>query len=377
MQSYISAMILPSSGDCNLNCAYCYRANKRGERTEKRMPYDVLERFVSQYIVCNPVNPCFGWQGGEPLLMQIGFYEKVLEFQKKYKQINTAVKNSIQTNGILINEAWAQFFKQNDFLVGISVDGPAEFHDAIRMDQAGNPTLKKVFKGKEYLDKNQVDYNVLLVINKYNVNHAVKVFKFLIKNKFHYIQLIPCIDYDYITESISKYSIRPDDYVNFMCSIFDQWVLYDSPEIYVNIIDILLHSYFGLNPPYCVFSETCDQMITVDYNGDIYPCDFFVEDQWKLGNIMDNDLKAILNGERFMEFREKMFQLPGECDKCKWYFTCKGGCIRQRGIFNKRVNTNYFCEAYKKIFEYYFKGFDNILYGKKYSKLKNYLEKFV
>lgn len=374
MDVYVGALILPTSGDCNLNCAYCYRANKRGNGDSKRMSYEVLERFISQYIELNPVNPSFGWQGGEPLLMNIDFYEKAMELQRKYKKPGTKISNNIQTNGTLIDERWAKFFKENNFLVGISIDGPPEYHDVVRVDQGGNPTLKRVLKGREYLEKNRVDYNVLLVINKYNVKHAVKVFNFLIKNGFYYIQLIPCTDFDAVTQNLTEYSIKPEDYARFMCDIFDQWVSYDNPEIYVNIIDILLHSYFGLQPPYCVFDQTCDKMITVDFNGDVYPCDFFVEEQWKLGNIMEEDLGHMLNSEVFKEFRQKMFQLSEECKQCEWFFTCHGGCIRHQDIFHKGENRNYLCEAYKVIFEHYFKGFDSIRYGKRNSRLKKFLE---
>ncbi|MDI6619711.1 MAG: anaerobic sulfatase maturase [Clostridiales bacterium] len=368
---YTGSLIMPVSGNCNLSCAYCYRAQMR-DNNVKRMSFDVLERFIAQYIELNPVMPSFGWQGGEPLLAGLDFYKKVIELQCKYKKSNTAVSNSIQTNATLVNDGWAKFFKENDFLVGVSIDGPSEYHDSLRVDSSGGPTLKRVLRGVGYLRKYDVDFNILLTINKYNVKHAVKVFRYLINKGFYYVQLIPVTDFNDRGEP-SAYTITPDEYTNFICTILNEWIKLDNPSVYVNIIDILLHSYLGYKPPYCVFNRLCDKMITVDYNGDVYPCDFFAEEKYKIGNIMESDINDMFKMQSYKSYIGNMHALPDECKVCRWFFTCHGGCMRHMDVFKKGVKENYFCRSYKKIFEYYFDTFNRVKNSPRNSNLRNFL----
>lgn len=366
-------MILPVSGECNLNCGYCYRANKRSGKL-RVMPEDVLEEFIRKYMGYNPVNPVFGWQGGEPLLAGLDFYKKAVEMQKKYSGTNTVIANNIQTNGTLIDDGWADFFKENNFLVGVSIDGPAEYNDFVRADAGGNPTLKRVLNGIQVLKKHGVDFNILLVINRYNVRHAAKIFRFLASRGLNYIQLIPCADFDEVTGDITEFSIRPEEYAEFLITFFDEWVRQDDPNLYINMIDIIMHPYFGIVPPYCVFSRGCANVITVDINGDVYPCDFFVEDKRCLGNIREDTVEELFEKDVYKEYLSEMNDIPEECRGCKWFFSCHGGCMRYNDFFRRGQAENYFCSAYKQVFPYYFEGFNKIMTGRD-SKLKQFMLK--
>lgn len=364
----LGTMILPVSGECNLNCGYCYRANKRSGKFGV-MSEEMLEEFIRKYMGYNSVNPAFGWQGGEPLLAGIDYYDKVVKLQKEYNPGNALISNNIQTNGTLINKDWACFFKENRFLVGVSLDGPAEYNDFVRTDASGKPTFKRVLNGIKVLKEYDVDYNILLVIHKYNVRHAVKILKFFANNGLKYIQLIPCIDFCEKTGDVTKFSIEPEEYAGFLCTFFDEWVKQDDPGFYINMIDIIMHSYLGFVPPYCVFNKGCADIITVDINGDVYPCDFFVADKWKLGNIAHDTIGKMFTTDVYREYMRKMNDIPVECRDCKWFFACRGGCMRYNRFLPRGQAGNYLCSAYKEIFPYYFEGFNKIMNGRN-SRLK-------
>lgn len=371
---YKSCMILPVGGECNLKCSYCYRRKERNGSI-KKMPEYILEKFIKEFINYNYDASVlsFGWQGGEPLIAGLDFYKNAIKLENIHNIGNKQITNSIQTNGILIDEDWAKFFRDNNILVGISIDGPSEFHDFLRKDLSGNPTLKRVLRGIDFLRKYDVDFNILCVINRYNAKHAIKIYNFFKKNDFRFIQLIPCIDYDYNSKGLTQYSVSPNDYANFLCMILDEWVKDDDPYVYINIIDILLHSYIKENPPYCFFNKNCDKMLTLNYNGDIYTCDFFVDNKWRLGNIKKDHLSKIFGTSIIAKFRKEMYRISEDCKNCKWYFICHGGCMRYFDFFKNGEEKNFLCDAYKNIFEYYFRLFSSIVKSKSKSKLKSFL----
>jgi len=350
---------MPVSGQCNLDCKYCYRFHLNDPRTKKEMSLDTHENFAKQYIsMCE--HPSFNWQGGEATLVGVEFYKNAFELQRRYNTDNKNITNAIQTNGTLINKDWAKFFKAHNVIVGISIDGPEQMHNWYRYDFGGKGTFQGVMRGLKILQNYGMDCNVLVLLHNRNVSVPEKIFKFLLLNNIYFWQFIPCIDLDPKTNRLTSYSIEPKQYGTFICKLFDIWIDNDNPKIYIRIVDDLLHSYLGFSPQCCIFREDCN-IITMDYNGDIYPCDFFVRERWKLGNINSSTLKEILETTTLREFNSEVAKKrQDKCSDCQWYFTCHGACPRYYDFYNKGENKNLLCPAYQKIFNHFFRIFDKV-----------------
>jgi uncharacterized protein len=333
---------------------------------EHKMPLDILEKCIKEYLEINDAEEItFDWHGGEPLLLGLEYFEIIAELQNKYKG-RKKILNTIQTNATLINSDFASFFRENDFLVGVSIDGPQYIHDKYRKDKGAFPTFDKVLRGIELLHRYGVEFNTLTTINKASEGKGLEVYDFMKKIGSHYMQFMPVVEYvntetNRITSpddkscKLAPWSVDPVKYGEFMCEIFDFWVKNDVGEYFVNLFDSTLANYCGVNPGTCVYSETCGANAVVEHNGDIYPCDHFVYARHKLGNICEMSLNDIVTSDKMTEFGiNKRNALPSECLRCKYYFACHGECPKHR--FDKTVNgkqgLNALCKGLRLFFSY-------------------------
>lgn len=342
------------SESCNLACDYCYysRCNGRPGKIET-IEDEVLEKFIQEYMEIKRGAVPFIWQGGEPLLAGINFFKKVVTLQAKYAPKNTLISNAIQTNGILINEEWANFFKKFNFLVGVSIDGPEDINDKRRITGSGKGSFKLVMRGIDYLRKAKVNFNILTVLHEDNVTKPRELMEFYLEEGFTHVQFIPCMDFR--AQDVNKrgqYHITPEQYADFMCEVFDIWYNDGNPKISVRFFDNLLLQHMNYQPEMCNLMEVCPKTIIFEQNGNAYPCDFYIHDDFLLGNIKDVSLKDILQHENMNRFMNKKPTLPEKCKSCEFLHLCHGGCPRNRKLNNGEVDTDYFCESYKTIYRY-------------------------
>lgn len=344
-------MFKPIGSLCNLNCTYCYYLDKADiYGKESKMPLVVLEKCIKEYLEINDSEEItFDWHGGEPLLLGLDYFENIVELQRKYKG-NKKIFNTVQTNATLLNPDFASFFKNNNFLLGVSIDGPQGVHDKYRKDKEGDPTFDKVLKGIELLHRYGVDFNTLTTINKASEGRGLEVYDFLKRIGSRYMQFMPVVEYvnkktnkitspDDEDAMLTSWSVSPVEYGRFMCEIFDYWVGNDVGEYFVNLFDSTLANYCGMNPGTCVYSETCGANAIVEHNGDIYPCDHYVYPKYKLGSIKTMSLNVIVGSNEMTEFGiNKRNMLPSECLRCRYYFACHGECPKHR--FDKTSNGN-------------------------------------
>ena len=360
-------MFKPIGSLCNLNCTYCYYLDKAGiYGKEPKMSLDILEKCIKEYLEINDSEEItFDWHGGEPLILGLEYFEKIVEFQNKYKS-RKKIFNTIQTNATLMNADFASFFRDNNFLVGVSIDGPQYIHDKYRKDKGDFPTFNKVMRGIELLHRYGVEFNTLTTINKASEGQGLEVYDFLKRIGSHYMQFMPVVEYinnetnritspDDGNSKLAPWSVEPVKYGEFMCEIFDNWVENDVGEYFVNLFDSTLANYCGMNPGTCVYSETCGANAVVEHNGDIYPCDHFVYRSYKLGNISEMSLSDIVSSNKMAEFGiNKRNILPHECFKCRYYFACHGECPKHRFDMtaNGEKGLNTLCKGLKRFFSY-------------------------
>lgn len=371
-----NVMAKPVGALCNLNCTYCYYLEKLGLYAGEKMPRmsdEVLDRFVRDYIVSQEVpEVLFVWQGGEPSLLGIDFFKKILELQKKYAD-GKKIENAFQTNGTLINEEWADFLAENRFLVGVSIDGPQALHDARRVTRAGAPSFELVFSGIQRLKRAGAEFNTLTVVGDHNVHHALEVYEFLRESGSGFIQFIPLVERfstpadapmrfapppDLSTGTlgdplVTPWSVRPKEYGDFLCEIYDVWVRRDVGRVFVQLFDVALCAWAGVPAPLCVFSEKCGKALAIEHNGDVFSCDHFVYPKFKLGNILTKSLAELVDAPIQKKFGEmKSATLPRVCRKCGVRFACHGECPKHRFLRapDGEPGLNYFCAAYKKFF---------------------------
>lgn len=379
-------MFKPIGPVCNLACTYCYYLDKASLFVEQSsMSLDSLEKVIAEYIGINDNEQIvFDWHGGEPLLLGLEYFKKIVEFQNKYKG-NKLIYNTVQTNATLINDDFATFFKDNNFLVGVSIDGPQDVHDKFRKDKGDNPTFLRVMRGIELLHRYAVDFNTLTTISKAGEGKGLEVYRFLKNIGSHYMQFMPVFEYvsrvnnnivspGNDNSSLAPWSVAPMEYGKFMCDIFDHWVKRDVGDYFVNLFDSTLANYCGLNPGTCVYSETCGANAVVEHNGDIYPCDHFVYPNYKLGNIKVDSLAEIVSAEKNIRFGiDKRNMLPNQCFKCKYYFACHGECPKHRFA---KTGVNSLCEGLYYFFShvdpYMHKMKDFIFEGKEAKLIMGY-----
>lgn len=365
-------MLKPAGAHCNLACKYCYylEKNKLYPTAQRHLMSDeMLEQFTREYIEAQTMNQVlFTWHGGEPLLRSIDFYRKALSLQQKYAG-GRRIDNVIQTNGTLLTDEWYEFFAQNHWLVGISIDGPQPDHDHYRLTAAGKPSWKKVMQGIKLLKKHGVEWNAMAVVNAYNANHPLEFYRFFKENGCQFLQFTPIVerltrhedgrtlaslaDKDEI--SLSKASVAPEQWGYFLCAIFDEWVRKDVGKIFVEIFDCTLANWMGISPGICAYSKECGHAGVMEHNGDVYSCDHFVFPEYKLGNIRDHSLIDMLYGEQQQEFsRLKHSSLPRQCKECDMEFACHGECPKNRFMKDKYgdFGLNYLCPGYYHYYQH-------------------------
>ena len=348
-----SLLIKPASAVCNLDCAYCFYLDREADPYKsmpaRRMTLETLERMVDTFLFYSYPNSVFAFQGGEPTLAGLPFFHKLVEFQQQHGRNGQAVSNSLQTNGMLIDDDWCAMFKQYNWLVGISIDGPEQFHDLYRFNKAGKATWKRVMQSIETMQKQKVEFNVLCVLSQSNVDKPREVYKFFRSIGVEYLQFIPLSDFDADGKPY-PFTITPEQYGRFMCETFDLWWP-ERRKVRVRYFDNLAEALAGQKPGNCTMHETCDSYVVVEYNGDVYPCDFFVEGSWKLGNVNLDSWPEIARRQKRFQFAANKTLLHPVCQVCEWQSICKGGCPKHRHDPQRRFeDLDYFCAAYKMIF---------------------------
>ena len=360
-----TSMVKPVGSLCNMRCKYCYYLDKAAlyDYRQPLMSYELLERYIRANIEGNnsPVI-AFAWHGGEPLLAGKEFFRKAVALEQKYAEGRT-VENSIQTNGLLLDDEWCAIFRDNNFLVGVSIDGPEHIHDAHRVDAGGQPTFARVIKGIERLYRNRVEYNTLTTVNIHSEGRGAEVYNFL-RGISVFMQFLPVAELlcdgriqspEAQKADIAPWSVSAKGFGEFMCDVFDIWVKKDVGRRYVQLFDATLALMVGVQPSVCSLCETCGSGLTVEHNGDVYCCDHFVYPEYKIGNIHTDRLADLAYCDRQFEFGvAKRALLPRECRHCKYYNLCHGECQKHRFIDDNRgeYGKNYLCEGYKHFYDH-------------------------
>lgn len=365
-------MTKPVGAICNLACKYCYyleKTNLYKENTSKFVMSDsLLEKFIEEYINSQTMpQVLFTWHGGETLMRPLSFYQKVVELQKKYANGRT-IDNCIQTNGTLLNDEWCEFFRNNHWLVGISIDGPQEFHDEYRKNKQGKPSFMKVMQGIHLLNKHQVEWNAMAVVNDYNADYPLEFYHFFKELGCHYIQFTPIVERIHPhadgrhlahvlqkEEKLADFSVSPEQWGNFLCTIFDEWVKNDVGEYFIQIFDATLANWMGAQPGVCTMAPTCGHAGVMEFNGDVYSCDHFVFPEFKLGNIYEKSLIEMMYSEKQIQFgQQKRDYLPNKCKECNYLFACNGECPKNRFLTTEdgEPGLNYLCKGYYQFFDH-------------------------
>jgi uncharacterized protein len=367
-------MAKPMGPICNLDCTYCYyleKENLYGGQKNFRMKDELLENYIRQYIQAqSSPTVTFIWQGGEPTLLGVPFFERVIELQSQYCG-GKKIENAFQTNGTLLTDEWGEFLARNRFLIGLSIDGPEEIHDEFRVDKGGQPTHKRVMRGLDVLKRHGVEFNTLTVVNRKNSQKPLEVYRFLKEIGSKYLQFIPIVEeiadqpdanglrllkpYSHRQTQVSEWSVEPLQYGRFLQTIFDEWVRQDVAKIYVNLFDVALESWMGLEQSLCVFKRTCGSALVMEHSGDVYSCDHFVYPENKLGNILERPLAALAVLPQQGRFgRAKELGLPTDCIQCDVRFACNGECPKHRFLKTEsgEPGLNYLCAGYKHFFRH-------------------------
>jgi uncharacterized protein len=368
----IHVLAKPTGAACNLACAYCFFLDKELLYPDSRfrMSDEVLEAYIRQLIEAHRTpQVTVAWQGGEPTLMGVDFYRRAIALQKKHARPGMVFENTIQTNGTLLDDEWCEFLKENDYLVGISIDGPRPLHDTYRLDRGGQPTFDRVMRGLRLLQKHGVEYNILVTVNRTNADYPLKVYRFLRDEaETNWIQLIPVverIDDEGHTiyqkgSRVSKRSVRPEQFGRFLIQIFDEWVRHDVGRMYVQTFEAAVRNWLRMpSSGMCVFEETCGLGLALEHNGDLYSCDHFVEPDYLLGNIMDTPMAEMVMSERQRKFGlDKRDTLPRYCRECDVRFACHGECPKNRFLTappgaatpEGEAGLNHLCVGWKAFF---------------------------
>ena len=363
-------MVKPVGSACNLRCDYCYYLEKQhlyANEGRQMLSDELLERFIREYIESQTTpEVLFTWHGGEPLVRPLAFYEKVVRLQQRYAR-GRRIANSLQTNGTLINDDWARFFHDQGWLIGVSLDGPEAYHDAFRRTRGGGPSFRNVIRGIDILNRHAVEWNALAVANRLNGDHPLSFYRFFKNIGCRYIQVTPVVERlahhddgrqlaSLIDEGqLAPFSIRPKQWGNVLCTIFDEWVRHDVSMFFINIFDATLANWVGVAPGLCTMAKHCGHAGVMEHNGDVYSCDHFVFPEYKLGNIHEQSLVEMMYSERQRRFgRAKADSLPTQCRECQWLNACHGECPRNRFIrtANGEPGLNYLCEGYRQYFSH-------------------------
>ncbi|MGO9241818.1 MAG: anaerobic sulfatase maturase [Bryobacteraceae bacterium] len=365
---------------CNLDCKYCFYLDKEKlypDERKWRMSDAVLEEYIRQYVQAQPGSEvAFTWQGGEPTLLGVDFFRKVVALQEKHAN-GKKISNALQTNGVLLNGEWCDLFAEHRFLIGISIDGPRELHDRYRVDKGGKSSFDAVVRGMELLKREQVEFNTLTVVHRANSQRPLDVYRFLKEMGSGFIQFIPLVERhaapqmkllglsldqppvigEKSTDSspVTSWSVESKQYGRFLCEIFDEWARQDIGRVFVQLFDVALGNWMDLGSSLCVFAEKCGAALAIEHNGDLYSCDHYVYPRYRLGNIMDQTLGEMVHASQQVQFgNEKLTTLPVYCQQCEVRFACNGECPKHRFIQTPEgePGLNYLCAGYKRFFNY-------------------------
>lgn len=361
---YFHVLAKPTGAVCNLDCKYCFFLSKEmlypGSRF--RMADELLEEYIKQLILSQKINEVtVSWQGGEPTLMGIDFFKRAIDLQNKYRKPGMRIFNTMQTNGILINDEWCNFFKVNNFLIGLSLDGLKEHHDFYRVDKGGHGTFEKVVIALRLMQKHDVDVNLLTTVHTANADYPLEIYRFFRDElNIKFIQFIPIVERKNDTgfqegNEVTERSVSSEQWGNFLITIFDEWVRKDVGEVFVQMFDAALASWYEVQPSMCIFLEKCGMAAALEHNGDFYSCDHFVEPKYFLGNIMEKEMTEMIASEKQIKFgNDKFDTLPQYCRKCDVLFACHGECPKNRFINTPdgEPGLNYLCSGYMKFFRH-------------------------
>lgn len=353
----VQLLIKPASGSCNLRCKYCFYCDEMAKRETADygfMSEETLEILVKKALEYADGTCGFAFQGGEPTLVGLDFYKRLLDYQSRYNTKQVAIHNSIQTNGFKLGEAWAEFLAENHFLVGVSLDGIVHTHDACRVDAGGNGTFAEIMKTLELFEKKQVDFNILTVVNRRTAEKIGRIYGFYAKHNWKYLQFIACLDPLGEPPGMREYSLTPEAYGDFLTELFDLWYLdwqkgnQPSIRMFENYIGILL----GYVPEACDQRGCCSIQCVAEADGSVYPCDFYALDRYRMGSFAENTMEEMLEMGKTLGFVEESVENREVCERCEYGFICRGGCRRNRQAEESgKLGENYFCPAYKKFFK--------------------------
>lgn len=364
-------MLKPAGSLCNLRCKYCYYLEKNALYTEQKnhvISDEMLDKFIREYIEAQTSpDVLFCWHGGETLMRPISFYRRAIELQRKYAR-GRRIDNTIQTNATMLTDEWCEFFRENNFLVGVSIDGPQEFHDEYRRTATGKPTFHKVMQGIRLLNKHNVEWNALAVVNDFNADYPLDFYNFFKEIGCHYIQFTPIVERriernDGLSLApgmeeggeLVDFSVTPEQWGKFLCTIFDEWVRHDVGTYFIQIFDATLANWAGVQPGLCSLAKECGHAGVMEFNGDVYSCDHFVYPEHLLGNINEKTITEMMYGEKQREFAKLKHELlPQQCRECPVEFACHGECPKNRFTRDKYGNPglNYLCKGYRQFFEH-------------------------
>ena len=378
-QNSFHLMAKPAGPSCNLCCSYCFYLEKKVYFSGNgfwRMSGEVLEAYIREYINSQPgPSVVFDWQGGEPTLLGVDFFKRALDLQKKYHQ-GKQISNTLQTNGTLLDEAWCAFLAKNKFLVGLSMDGPEAIHNACRVDKNGEPTGDRVLNALRLMQKHGVEVNILAAVNSISSRHPLDVYRYFKKQGVHFIQFIPIVERlpdpgaekpelslatppslfgEEKSRAVTPWSVEPEQYGDFLISIFDEWIRNDVGDIFVMNFEWLLGIWAGMGPGVCYLSRRCGQSLILEHNGDVFSCDHFMYPGYRLGNILKDGLRKMAESKNQIAFgAAKETALPDYCRRCNYLFACRGGCPKHRFLITPdgKPGLNYLCTGLRKFYDY-------------------------
>lgn len=357
-----SLLIKPASADCNLRCPYCFYLSRSllyPESARHRMSDEVLEKLISSYMATPHNVYAFAWQGGEPGLMGVEFYRKVVEYQQRYGKDGSVVSNSFQTNATLIDDEFAALLGEYRFLVGVSIDGPEEIHDHYRKHVDGRGSHAEVLKGIECLERNNVEFNTLTLVTPVNVGRAKEIYRYFRDRGIYYHQYIPCIEFDDSGKPL-PFTVTGAEYGDFLCELFDEWVVEDTRKVSVRLFDSIVTMLVNGEITSCHMSGDCRQYLVVEYSGDIYPCDFFVKAEKKLGNILSDSWGDLQESASYAEFGEQKSEWCAECAACPFLQFCMGDCLKYRVNDAPGGPRSWLCEGWKQFYAHAMPTFERL-----------------
>lgn len=351
----ISLLIKPTSSLCNLSCAYCFyrRVKELYPAMPAKMSRAVAKTLIRKTLSADAPLNSFCWQGGEPLLMGLDFFRDIVAMQKKYVRPGQIIENSLQTNGLLLDDEWCEFLRQENFLVGISLDGPAEIHDFYRKDHAQKGTFAEVMRSIGLMKKHDVQFNILCLLTDRNVKSPLELYNFFRLHDFKFLQFINCFEHDDTSHSLKPFSVHGEETGEFYIKLFDEWLAKDFFDVSIRFFeDILLYLVDGMKAS-CCYHDACASYLVVEHNGDCYPCDFFVYKEWRIGNLLESDIQTIMGSPLRMRFASRKADLAQACTGCRIAPFCKGDCIRFRYISQTGYkNISEYCTTIKMVYQH-------------------------